>query len=769
MSSKSLDSIPQFFSRLLFFLVIVMIFFLSPLIAQEEPKKQKLGWNFTAEISLGVISDYVQKTGLNDTISSSDTKLDKDDSYAQFNFGFEGDDRDPFSANLNVGAYFEIDEDKDGDNTYNSYPLLDVKLRLSPVFVRINKGWVLDTFRRGGSSLTVQENEIEDSFVRNDTSLTFEIGYETGNFTFAVVSQQGDDHDAAFGGESYTTSSKEAASIVRANAFNTIQILIDGALDRANSYFAASDDAFTRYTMASDRAKTEEQTLNGASVDHAADITSSDSFLEEYNTAVEGIGLLQTAQSAFTTLLYDLDIGNYYSTTHDASVSAESSWLILDSPPTALDATDTFNIMEEHIQFVLDNAFASADAAYMGASLVDGSSVEAFYTGVNAPSGYDSISSIMRYTSIKDSIKSSEFFSSSTTGLAEIIGINYVLGLNFAEIQGKYEHLTGAIADTEMASSSLNMGASSGFQTFNISTLIEAYNSPINTQTTSKNTASANQAIADASAANHLIEYNDAVRSFNTQAALYQTASADYANASYGYMPQIEEKEKLTVYQSSVNNTISFSSEKQQTSNNSALKINWSVGKASIGLIYVTGKADTVAFEGETQLLGLGSSYNLEVGTGNLNFFVNYFSSNIKTADKVTSANLVITDIASEKTNNNMDIGLDYSINKNNDISLAFASGTTGLKATNSWVGDNRPATLPVRSEYQRKNTHSVIELGYRIRLNDLQIRLGYATLTEKGESDEGQYFSTRSGDVDLAKGEESVSSKFKLALRYDF
>ena len=78
--------------------------------------------------------------------------------------------------------------------------------------------------------------------------------------------------------------------------------------------------------------KTEEQTLNGASVDHAADITSSDSFLEEYNTAVEDIGLLQTAQSAFTTLLYDLDIGNYYSSR--CTVSAESSWLILDSPPT---------------------------------------------------------------------------------------------------------------------------------------------------------------------------------------------------------------------------------------------------------------------------------------------------------------------------------------------------------------------------------------------------------------------------------------------------
>ena len=195
-------------------------------------------------------------------------------------------------------------------------------------------------------------------------------------------------------------------------------------------------------------------------------------------------------------------------------------------------------------------------------------------------------------------------------------------------------------------------------------------------------------------------------------------------------------------------------------SGNVAFQFNHNWKQLSYGLIITKGSYSGINWFGETAILGGG--VKLSLGE-KFSFFINSFNSNLitnytdKYVDNTSTKNI---NIKTEHLDSNLDFGIDYSFGSQSGVSLAVGSGE---------ITQKHKSTTGTLEQYEKKNTHSITEVGYKTRFGNIDFNAGIASVVEQGKSSENQNLQNFEGTHNLANGDKLTTTIYKLRFTQNF
>ena len=195
-------------------------------------------------------------------------------------------------------------------------------------------------------------------------------------------------------------------------------------------------------------------------------------------------------------------------------------------------------------------------------------------------------------------------------------------------------------------------------------------------------------------------------------------------------------------------------------SGNVAFQFNHNWKQLSYGLIITKGSYSGINWFGETAILGGG--VKLSLGE-KFSFFINSFNSNLitnytdKYVDNTSTKNI---NIKTENLDSNLDFGIDYSFGSQSGVSLAVGSGE---------ITQKHKSTTGTLEQYEKKNTHSITEVGYKTRFGNIDFNAGIASVVEQGKSSENQNLQNFEGTHNLANGDKLTTTIYKLRFTQNF
>ena len=156
-----------------------------------------------------------------------------------------------------------------------------------------------------------------------------------------------------------------------------------------------------------------------------------------------------------------------------------------------------------------------------------------------------------------------------------------------------------------------------------------------------------------------------------------------------------------------------------------------------------------------------GGGIKLAIG-GKFDFFLNSFDSslisNYKDKYFINSSTMII-DIKTENLVSNLDFGIDYILGSKSALSLAVGNGEI-VKKYNS---------TSTSIQYQKKNTHSVTEIGYKTKLRNIDFKVGIASVVEQGKSSVNYSLSSLNGNHNLVNGDKLNTTIYKVRFEQQF
>ena len=194
-------------------------------------------------------------------------------------------------------------------------------------------------------------------------------------------------------------------------------------------------------------------------------------------------------------------------------------------------------------------------------------------------------------------------------------------------------------------------------------------------------------------------------------------------------------------------------------SGNVALKFDHKWKNITYELLLTQGSYNGTNWFGNTSIRGGG--IKLAIG-GKFDFFLNSFDSslisNYKDKYFINSSTMII-DIKTENLVSNLDFGIDYILGSKSALSLAVGNGEI-VKKYNS---------TSTSIQYQKKNTHSVTEIGYKTKLRNIDFKVGIASVVEQGKSSVNYSLSSLNGNHNLVNGDKLNTTIYKVRFEQQF
>ncbi len=195
-------------------------------------------------------------------------------------------------------------------------------------------------------------------------------------------------------------------------------------------------------------------------------------------------------------------------------------------------------------------------------------------------------------------------------------------------------------------------------------------------------------------------------------------------------------------------------------SGNIALKFDHQWKSISYGLLATKGSYSGKNWFGNTSIVG--GSLKFKIGR-KFNFFVNSFNSSLITTyeDKYfinsTTKNI---DIKTENLTSNLNYGIDYTWGSKSGLSLAISNGE---------ITQKHNSTTGALAQYEKKNSHSITEIGYKTKFGSIDFKAGIANVVEQGKSTVNQNLPSLDGSHNLVDGDKLTTTIYKVRFEQNF
>ena len=194
-------------------------------------------------------------------------------------------------------------------------------------------------------------------------------------------------------------------------------------------------------------------------------------------------------------------------------------------------------------------------------------------------------------------------------------------------------------------------------------------------------------------------------------------------------------------------------------SGNVALKFDHQWKNLTYGLLLTQGSYSGRNWVGNTSIAGGGVKF--AIGK-KFHFFMNSFTSSLITNYKdkhFTNSSTVNIEFETEDLTSNIDFGIDYTWGQS-AFSLAVGNGEI-IKKYNTETGTS--------IQYNKKNTHNIAEIGYKIKLGNINLKAGIASVVEQGESSVNYSLSSLNGNHNLVNGDKLNTTIYKVRFEQQF